>query len=364
MARKSLHQFINSISRFMGLLLLVVVLVFVLNDLPKTMPASVYPPPEAFKPIVVLTQTETTDISKLFPHSTPAPALGVSPFFDRPTEVGRIIESGYSLYPSYYIFINQWFGVINNKQIMIFAGALRGDSAAGGKALPEPWPGVLVIEESSIDAKIIPEEINNYKIENTGAFRILRVDNSEILLLAKNGSYYSFSITGRVFKKVAVDQPLVRNIDGGQIFEVNRVPFPSEEYSFENYLTFHEDRLQIYVFAGALAHESSQGVLVIYSNDPISNISEGVVYKTPVKDGHARILDFITSKVVFTTLSGVVFAFDPSTGQFFTTMNGDFTPISTDTTSKPVPYSTKPGIELEMRPAFAPTISPLPTAVG
>jgi len=124
-----------------------------------------------------------------------------------------------------------------------------------------------------------------------------------------------------------------------------------------------EDNELIYVFAGSSIIDPNQGVLIKYLINTKENQNYGIVYFTPVKDGPARIVDIVDGKVVITTISGVVYAFDVSTGRFFSLVNEEFLPVDFGDQLAPIPFK-EGDIDILTNPTITTKITPLSSATA
>lgn len=291
--------------------------------------------------------------------ATPIP-VGNSPFIKRDTSVGWIIESGYSSYPSQYIFTNQWFAQIDDKNYLVFAGSLRSAMELGGKELDSPWPSVIVFEVRNDNGELLSKESGEYWLpENQGMLRILDAGNGSLLLVAEDGQVFSFDLGTCTFNHS--QGVYTKPVSQGLIEETGIVPYPSENYSFINYWSVENEGTKVYVFGGVMKDDSFQGVVVKILVDKKNSIIESTVFLTPVKDGSVRIVDMTQGNLILVTMNGIALAFNPITNQLFDYSERNFLYPFDEGKLVSLPYISETPLDTLGTETPVPTYTPLPT---
>ena len=164
-----IEQFFRPILGMIGFIALILLLTYSINNLLPAGSVSSYPHPND---IPTPSLEASLDFSIDQGPATPVP-IDDSPFVKRDTSIGWIIESGYSSYPSQYIFTNQWFAHFDDKSYLVFSGSLRSDEELGGKEINRPWPSVIVVEVRNDKGELLSKESGEYRLhENHGMLRI------------------------------------------------------------------------------------------------------------------------------------------------------------------------------------------------
>lgn len=325
--RKWKHsQIIRAALGIVGLPLLIGAIVLSIKTLPQSTTMA-YPPPEMETPSIIANITNTPDQSKPTPPSSSIPTLASDEFsfYNRPAEIGTIIETGFSSLPSTYKVVNQWFAEFDDKKILAYAGAQVNDPAKGGKALPKPWPSILIIETITTDGELIPEDSGRHVTEtDSGQLRIIEANLDEIHLVTTEGKVFIFDLKSKTFGVPKLSSKITRQLAKGTIWETGNTPISTNDYTFQNYWYYENDSEQIYVLAGVMNADPAQGVLVKYSIKPEINQTIGLVYFTPLKDGSNRIVDLIDGKLIIITSSGLEYGFSVLDGKLY---NFDHTKI-------------------------------------
>ena len=355
--RKWTHiQIVRAALGFVGLSLLIGAIVFSIKTLPKSTTMT-YPPPEMETPSIIANITNTPDQLKPIPPSSSIPTLASDEFsfYNRPAEAGTIIETGFSSLPSTYKIVNQWFTEFDSKKIFAYAGAQVNDPEKGGKALPKPWPSILIIEVITTDGELIPEESGKHETEtDSGQLRIIDANHDEIHLVTREGKVFIFDLKSKTFSGPNSNSIISRQVGDGEIWETGKVPVSTNEYTIENYWYLDKGSEQIYVFAGFMNADPTQGVLIKHSINPEINQTTGSVYFTPVKDGSNRIVDLIDGKLIIITSSGLEYGFSVLDGKLY---NFDhtkivFTLLDPEYLVEPIPFQ-----ENKFDPFTSPTIT-------
>lgn len=345
----------------LGIVALVLIISLSIRSLPSAN-ASTYPIPKEVLPSQEILDTAVVNspITKP-PPETPIPVSNSSPFFNKAATFGTIIESGYSSYPSSYFIVNQWFADFSDRQITAFAGAIRNDPSLGGKALAKPWPSVLILEERDKDGNLLFNGGVEYKTpKNSGYLRIVDADKTSIFLVSNDNTPYIFDLSSHEFTIDEAKEQFSQQTNYGTIVEATNVPFPSEDFVFDNYWRFDLKDQRMYVFAGSERDDQSMGVIVKLVTSLDGKIIEGLVF--PISNGPARIVDVIDEKVVIVTIGGLAIAFDVNSGNFYHVVNGKIgEPLSDGLSSSPTPYQQIPILDESITPTITPTITPLPT---
>ncbi|MBN1149044.1 MAG: hypothetical protein JXA78_17430 [Anaerolineales bacterium] len=372
--RKWKHsQIVRAALGFVGLPLLIGAIVLSIKTLPQSTTMA-YPPPEMETPSIIANITNTPDQLKPTPPSSSIPTLASDEFsfYNRPAEVGTIIETGYSSLPSTYKVVNQWFAEFDNKKFFAYAGAQVNDPAKGGKALPKPWPSILILEVTTTDGEQISEENGKYETEtNSGQLRIIDANHDEIHLVTREGKVFIFDLKSKTFSVPKSSSIITRQLGEGAIWETGNAPISTNDYTFQNYWYLEKGSEQVYVFAGVMNADPAQGVLVKYSIKPEINQTTGLVYFTPVKDGSNRIVDLIDGKLIIITLSGLEYGFSVLEGKIYTFDHTKivFTPLDTEDLVEPIPFQedkfdpfASPTITITHTPSITPlpSLTPLP----
>jgi hypothetical protein len=358
--KKSIKLAWNIAIAVFALILLVLVINFSISTLPNT-GSPAYPPPTiSAADQEVITETPIVDVKQ--PIATPeAGVANDETFFERPTQLGSVIESGYSWLPSNFLIVNQWVGNIEGFQYLIFAGAMRGDPALGGRELKKPWPGIIIIEVRGDNGTIISEQSGRYQFEGSGILRLIDADEAGLYLAGETGETYLFGIDDRSFSKLSYSSGYSRPAKFGIIYETVNVPLPSGKYNFINYLNVVEQGVLTSIYAGAESENPLQGVVVIIKQDSINTYpSSGTVFLTPIMDGPVRIIEAYDSHVILATTSGLTFAFDRKNGQFYDRLGSEYVLNEQSNALKSVPYDAN-GISITTDPQSVPTYTPLPT---
>lgn len=349
-------QIVRAALGVVGLPLLIGAIVLSIKTLPQSTTMA-YPPPEMETPSIIAKITNNPDQSKPTPHSSSIPTLASDEFsfYNRPAEVGTIIETGVSSLPSTYKVVNQWFAEFDNKKIFAYAGAQVNDPAKGGKALPKPWPSILIIEVITTDGEQIPDESGKYETETiSGQLRIIDANHDEIYLVSREGIVFIFDLKSKTFSVPKLSSIITRQLAKGTIWETGNAPISTNDYTFQNYWCYENDSEQIYVLAGVMNADPAQGVLVKYSIKPEINQTNGLVYFTPLKDGSNRIVDLIDGKLIIITSSGLEYGFSVLDGKLY---NFDHTKLvfallDPEYLVEPIPFQ-----EVKFDPFASPTIT-------
>lgn len=130
----------------------------------------------------------------------------------------------------------------------------------------------------------------------------------------RNGIYTPLPPSERTAKPAPYAGSEIPRISAGvgTIVETGQAPFPSESYTFENRWYEVKDGRSIVVYAGALAQEPSQGVLIVV----VQTLNYGPVpgaggyYPTPLKAGAVRVVDAEGEVLTLSSESGMDFVFD------------------------------------------------------
>ena len=287
-------------------------MIFSINNLLPAGSSSSYPPPNE---LPTPSLAASPDYSKDNGPATPIPVAD-SQFIKRDTGVGWLIESGYSRYPSQYIFTNQWFAQMDGQSYMVFAGSLRSDMELGGKALDRPWPSVIVVEVRNDKGELLSQKSGEYRLpDNHGMLRILDAGKESLSLVTEDGQVFSFDLGTRTFHHS--QEAFTKTVSQGLIKETGIVPYPSENYYFINYWSVENEDATVYIFSGCMKDDPFQGVVVKIIVDKENKIVESTVYFTPVQDGSVRIIDMAHDNLILVSMNGVALAFNPITNQFF-----------------------------------------------
>lgn len=366
-------QIVRAALGVVGLPLLIGAIVLSIKTLPQSTTMA-YPPPEMETPSIIANITNNPDQSKPTPPSSSIPTLASDEFsfYYRPAEVGTIIETGFSSLPSTYKVVNQWFAEFDNKNIFAYAGAQVNDPAKGGKALPKPWPSILIIEVITTDGELIPEESGKHVTEtDSGQLRIIEANLDEIHLVTREGKVFIFDLKSKTFSVPKLSSIITRQLAKGTLWETGNAPISTNDYTFQNYWYYENDSEQIYVLAGVMNADPAQGVLVKYSIKPEINQTNGLVYFTPLKDGSNRIVDLIDGKLIIITSSGLEYGFSVLDGKLY---NFDhtkivFTLLDPEYLVEPIPFQedkfdpfASPTITITHTPSITPlpSLTPLP----
>ena len=356
MNKKMIKQFFQLVLGLIGFIALISLMTFSINNLLPSGSASSYPPPNDI-PTPSLEASPEYSIDQ--GPATPIP-VGDAPFIKRDTIIGSIIESGYSSYPSQYIFTNQWFAQIDDKSYMVFAGSLRSAMEMGGKELDRPWPSVIVVEVRNDKGELLPKESGEYRLpENHGMLRILAAGEVSLLLVTEDGQIFSFELGTRTFYHSQED--FSKTVSQGSVKETGIVPYPSENYYFINYWSGENEDTTVYVLGGCTKADPFQGVVVKIIVDKENNIIESTVYLTPVKDGSVRIVDMAQGNLILVTMNGVALAFNPITNQFFDFSEGNFLYPFEEGKLISLPYEENLPLDTLGTETPALTYTPLPT---
>jgi hypothetical protein len=273
-----------------------------------------------------------------FSSLTPGPNTreNYSPFYRRATTFGTIIESGYSVQPSSFLIVNQWFAKYADKQIVAFAGAVISDPSQGGKSLEKPWPGIVILDIRDLKGIPLPGSGRYLTPGNHGALRILSADQSKLHVISSKDTLYDFDLNSLTFTEITNRQGLTQTLTGGRLVESSQAPFSSSEYEFTNYWFTSVGKNRLSLYAGSLSQDRFTGVILKVVSDPTGREIESSLYQTPIT-GAARIVDARENQLILVTVSGVVLTFDIFTGEF-TTIDGQLNALpskSANTTTTP-----------------------------
>lgn len=363
---KGILRFLYQIGRvLLGVLGIAFIILFVslsVRSLPSgnsttyPSPNETLSPPEGQETAAIISPSSTK-----LPPETPIPVSNSSTFFNKAATFGTIIESGYSSYPSSYFIVNQWFADFDDRQITAFAGAIRNDPLSGGKELAKPWPSVLILEERDKEGNLLSNGSGEFRVpKNSGYLRIVNADKTRIFLISSDNTLYIFDLSSHRFVINEAKRQYSKQTGYGTIIETSNVPFPSDEFVFENYWWIDLKDQRMYIFSGSEREDQSIGVIVKLVTDLNRKFIEGLVY--PISNGPTRIVDVIDEKVVVVTIGGLAIAFDVNTENFFNVTNGEIDgPLSNGLQSSPTPYQQIPIHDESITPTIAPTITPLPT---
>jgi hypothetical protein len=188
------------------------------------------------QPVVapIIKQTETTGLLSTL---TPDNLASYLPFsYSRPAGDGIIIEDSFTPLHSEYRIKNQWRFVDNNKITLVYAGGvLKGD--VGGDALQNElsWRGILVVRVYDADQQVIRDETGIYYTPtNAGPVRIVNAIGKRLTLVARDGTYFIFDVSTRLYLVIVTKNPLSHPAGAGLLIESGNTPFPVEGYRFEN----------------------------------------------------------------------------------------------------------------------------------
>lgn len=149
------------------------------QDARATALAGTQPPPRPFVP------------------TTPEPTvLGGLP--RTPAGNGTIIENGPAPFPAYIFVANQWITEVNDKEILVYAGAVRGD---GARQFDPPWQGEVIVVVNTPDySQFFPDEGGEYQTPTkVGPVRIVSADGMKLTLNAPDGTSFVFDVVSRKF---------------------------------------------------------------------------------------------------------------------------------------------------------------------
>jgi hypothetical protein len=249
----------------------------------------------------------------------------------RPSGDGVILETNFSPLNSDYRVKNQWYANFGDKFTIVFAGGQQIETADRDKLLDDlSWPGVLVVNVTDSDGKILANEGGKYWTPvNAGPIRIVDAIGSKLTVVAKNGTAFVFDVSTRQFLSTEANVPIHRVAGAGNIIESGNTPFHVEGYDFENYWTETGTSI-VTVMAGSKQDNIEMGalVLVISSPDDKNTIAEETAYLTSIEGGAIRVVKVDGEILTLVSEDGLVYVFDVVSRQFLSTPNGSADPIT------------------------------------
>jgi hypothetical protein len=250
--------------------------------------------------------------------NTPTPINVESSIVRRKAENGTIVETGFSLFPSFYLIKNQWYSEQNGKGISVFAGAQRSEPG-GEKSFEEPLPGILIVEVI-IGQKTLPDEGGVYFTpEKVGPVRIVDAEGMKLTLVAKDGTVFIFDVATRQFIPSKSASPVSRVAGAGEIIESGSAPFPSDGYDIVNYWTESNPEIGVItVMAGAQSNDPKKGslILLLSSLENKNTIIEETIFQVPFTNNELRIAEADGEIITLVNEGGSTYKFDVSSRKF------------------------------------------------
>ena len=301
-------------------------------------------------------------LDKGLPLSTP-PGTYQSPFFSRPSGMGRITETNYSPFNSRYKIWNSWQGSIKGLDYMAFAGGRQPETESETPAFDGRfWKGVLIVRVADEKGNLIHENSGEFLMpENLGPVKIVDSAEAVLTLVAREGGPIYFDLLSHKFFSEESETKFVRQLGEGELIENGIYPFSLNDFDVVNqFRPFDQDVQPLMFFAGRSNNDLKQGVFLslLFSSVDASKV-EGIIYTTHLKDGALRIVDGEDGKLVIVSESGLIYTYDLFAGIFTSVPEGD----SID--SAPITLSTinDGGLSATNTPTPRPTRTALPTNI-